>query len=364
MRLLAFLVALAIVAAGCSSAPPAPLPKLNGWQEITAPAAGVRIVAMAPIAGRLMVLGSVPGPDGRAPAAWTTTDAHDWRPVALHPVTGYGEQAEFTRFAVLGDRILVWGMAFGGAHSNPRPTSWAGDVERLGEYEQGVEVFGGPHAVGQYDQAGVLGTGLIVGQWDKAGGGYGAETWTSADGDTWTRHAIPAGDGVQASAEGVAAQGDAFLIVGNASSDRMRATAWSAPADGSTYRGLAVPDADGAEATKVDCATGGVCAIVGARTASQRQALCWPVRGAAIGRPTAGPTADTLDVLQVLLTDRRTSVLLRVDGQARLYELGGCQGWQADPLPVGSRDAHLGVLPNGSKLLATTDGTGSRLWTR
>jgi hypothetical protein len=361
---------LVIIATGCAApstppAPPAPLLNVNGWQEIAAPAAGARIVALAGVGDRLMALGSVPGPDGRAPAAWTT-DGHGWRPVELHPTTGYGKQAEFTRYAVLRDRILVWGLAFGGAHSNPRPTSWAGDADRLTEYEQGMETFGGPHAVGQYGEAGARDTGLIVGQWDRAGGGYGAAAWTSTDGDTWTRVDDPAltgGTREQTSAEGVAAQGNGFLIVGNSIGDRMQATAWSSP-DGSSYRRLTVPDAAGAEATKVDCATGAVCAIVGARTTGRRQAVCWPVHGPSIGKPTTGPTGDTLDVLQVKASGSRTAVLLRVDGHAQLYELGGCQSWQPDPLPATSRDAGLGVLPDGTELLATSDPTSSHLWTR
>ncbi|TDP97195.1 hypothetical protein [Labedaea rhizosphaerae] len=367
-RFSACVAALAIALAGCESpTTPPPLPKVNGWQEIAPPAAGVRIVALANVGDRLMALGSVPGPDGRAPAAWTTTDGHGWRPVALHPVTGYGEQAEFTRFAVLGDRILVWGMAFGGAHSNPRPTSWAGDAERLTEYEQPMERFGGPHAVGQYDEAGVPGTGVIVGQWDKPHGGYGAAVWTSPDGATWTRgpdDPVLSGAHEQTSAEGVSAQGNGFLIVGNAIGDTdgvMHATAWSSP-DGKHHRRLTVPDAAGAEAVKVACAGTG-CAIVGARTKGRRQTVCWPVHGPAIGRPTAGPTGDTLDVLQVLVSGK-TSVLLRVDGGTRLFALNGCLDWRADPLPVTTRDARLGVLPGGTELLATTDEHGSRLWTR
>ena len=87
-------VALAlVVAAGCTASGDAPA-TVNGWRSVPMPALDARVLAIVPDGNGLLVLGSVPGPDGRAPAAWTTTDGQSWHPVPLIPHTVYAAQAE------------------------------------------------------------------------------------------------------------------------------------------------------------------------------------------------------------------------------------------------------------------------------
>jgi hypothetical protein len=84
-RLLAPLLLGALIA-GCTASP-ATSTVINGWRLLTMPSADTRVLAIVPNGNGVLVLGSVPGPDGRAPGAWTTTDGTSWHPVPLQPHT-------------------------------------------------------------------------------------------------------------------------------------------------------------------------------------------------------------------------------------------------------------------------------------
>src|SRR4030088_950920 len=117
---------------------------VNGWPSVPMPSIDARVLAIVPYGNGVLVLGSVPGPDGRAPGAWTTTDGTSWHPVPLQPHTFYAGQAELVSVGAAGGRIMALGQAFGGAHSNPRLTVWSGDTAGLVEHQQPFEMFGGP----------------------------------------------------------------------------------------------------------------------------------------------------------------------------------------------------------------------------
>lgn len=362
------LIALAaLLAAGCTTQQQQPV-VVHGWHELPAPATGARVLAIVPDGHELLVLGSVPGPDGRAPGAWTTTDGHTWHPVPLRPHTYYAYQAELIAVGVAGGRITALGQAFGGAHSNPRLTVWSGDATGLDEHEQPFEMFGGPHAIAVGDATALPGMSLLVGQWDGPTGRYGAAVWTSPDGATWQRDAadpaLVSAPGEQTSALGAGTGPGGFLVTGDTlRGPRLFPLLWTSP-DGRAWRRISVPTLpqDSVEADHVACDNTG-CVLAGSAVSQAWQALCWPVgSGTTIGAPGRGPTGDTMQVSQVLLHGNEVLDALRVNGTARLESISrDCTHWQDVQLPVRSAEVRVGELANGL-LLATTDDTASRLW--
>jgi len=172
---------------------------------------------MAPWDGRLLVLGSVPGPQGRAPSAWIT-DGERLQSITVQPHSDYAFLAEFMGVGT-GARILLLGQAFGGAHSNQRMTVWGGDTGTLAEHPQAFELFGGPHALIVSGAAALRNTDLLIGGWDGSGGRYGAAVWTSPDAVTWQRNAtdpaLSSAPGELTGASGVTTGPPGFVIVGD-----------------------------------------------------------------------------------------------------------------------------------------------------
>lgn len=342
------------------------------WHEIAAPAPGARVMVLTPFDGGVLALGSVPGPDGRAPAAWTTADAKSWRRLALHPVTGYGQQAEFVMAGVAGAHIAAYGQAFGGAHSNARPTLWAGGAAGLSEHEQVFTLFGGEHAIATSDEAARPGQVLLAGSWDEARGGYGAAVWISSDGARWTRYADVPGlasrTGEQTAAYGAAATPTGFLVVGNTQRPgggtvRTDALSWTS-ANGRDWTRSTLPSDGSASATRAACDASG-CVVAGNTATAEQHLLCWSIdpSGAATVASN-GPGQGLVQVRQVLTRPDRAYLLSDVDRVIRLDTVArDCTAWSPIPVPERAQDAALAQL--GDQLLLATTGTGaSRLWLR
>ena len=380
MRAAVALVAVLSLAACTTSAhhrAPAATTPLPGavradWHEIAVPAPGARVMVLTPFDGGVLALGSVPGPDGRAPAAWTTADAKSWRRLALHPVTGYGQQAEFVMAGVAGAHIAAYGQAFGGAHSNARPTLWAGGAAGLTEHEQVFTLLGGEHAIATSDEAARPGQVLLAGSWDEARGGYGAAVWISSDGARWTRYADVPGlasrTGEQTAAYGAAAPRTGSLVVGytqrpDGGTVRTDALSWTS-ANGRDWTRSTLPSAGPASATRAACDASG-CLVAGNTATAQQHLLCWPIDPSGHAGPADdGPGNGLVQVRQVLAQPDHAYVLSDVDRVIRLDSVArDCTGWTPIPVPERAQDAALARL--GDHLLLATTGTGaSRLWLR
>ena len=181
-------VALVVAASACEGEPPAPPPppvELT-WQEITLPAApaGERIVLRAAVVcgGRWYLAGAYGGAgDTTRPAAWTSTDGQDWTPMAVAADSYYGVRSVIFTADCKDGRLAAIGGRPGGAHGNPRMSSYhlvpaADGTEVLTEVAARFELYGGPTAtnVGRLS-AGPKGW-MITG--NRASG---AAVWNSAD---------------------------------------------------------------------------------------------------------------------------------------------------------------------------------------
>src|SRR5512133_3039822 len=78
------------------------------------------------------------------------------------------------------------GSAHGAAHANFRWTVWAGSPERLDDYPQTFETFGGQSAGGLLDVVYTSDGPAIAGTWAAPGGGLDAAVWLSR-GERWVR---------------------------------------------------------------------------------------------------------------------------------------------------------------------------------
>jgi len=116
--------------AGCSGDEPRHPRALFDWQELSLPAppgpAGrITVRDAATCAGTWYVVGAVLGPDDASrPAAWRSEDARTWVSIPVAATDYYAQQAILSSVACRDGRIAAMGARSGGAHGNPRISSW------------------------------------------------------------------------------------------------------------------------------------------------------------------------------------------------------------------------------------------------
>ena len=100
------------------------------------------------------------------------------RPVPLQPNSPYAKVADLVSLAARGEEVVALGAAHGGAHANVRWTVWAGSTaQRLDEYPQTFETFGGQSAGGLLDIIITTNGPAIAGTWAAREGGLDAAIW-------------------------------------------------------------------------------------------------------------------------------------------------------------------------------------------
>ncbi|MEU4428872.1 hypothetical protein AB0F81_50380 [Actinoplanes sp. NPDC024001] len=176
-----FTLFLATVLTACTA--PVDVPS---WTRIDLPgASGADLRAAADCDGRWYVAGSLPDTTGRTrPAAWTSTDAVTWEPVRFSalPTSEYGPQNVISAVACAAGRVVMLGSARGGAHGNPRVSTWHRLADgRMTENPAPFETYGGDTAVDvAHLSAGPSGFALAGNR------STGAAAWFSPDGVTFT----------------------------------------------------------------------------------------------------------------------------------------------------------------------------------
>jgi hypothetical protein len=151
----AVLVAGALTASACSDESTAPSGALRpAWHEVSVPmppgpSGRIAVRDAAACAGRWFLVGAVIGADGSSrPAAWTSDDARTWRSIALAPRSYYARRAVLSSVACRDGRIAAVGARSGGAHGNPRVTSWYQRADgTLVDMPATFELYGGPEAI-------------------------------------------------------------------------------------------------------------------------------------------------------------------------------------------------------------------------
>ncbi len=170
----------------CSNPAPAPVVSVPAlaWQRLDLPATGGLVLRdVADCDGHWYVTGGLRDAAGdTAPAAWTGTDGHTWTAVKFEPLPAsyYGPRDVITSVACAGGLAMV-GAVPGGAHGNPRVSTWRLAGGRMVENPAPFETYGGDKAV----DVGPIAAGpagfAIAGNRSS-----GAAAWFSPDGREFT----------------------------------------------------------------------------------------------------------------------------------------------------------------------------------
>ncbi|WP_117214305.1 hypothetical protein [Allorhizocola rhizosphaerae] len=135
------------------------------------------------------VVGGVADASGATrPAVWASIDGSAWSPVRLVPKSYYGERSVLYAAACHDGKLVTIGGKSGGAHGNPRISTWYQEsTGALSEVEAYFELFGGNTMVRAARMAGGPRGWMIAGS--RTGG---AAVWTSADATSFTlREDVP-----------------------------------------------------------------------------------------------------------------------------------------------------------------------------
>jgi hypothetical protein len=253
----ALLTCLLLVVGGCSVRrvpEPRPSPVALPWREAAVPvppggAGRVMLRDVVACPGGWFAVGAVgDAAGGTRPAAWSSADGAAWSPVPVVAQSYYGRRNVLSSVACRDGRMAALGARSGGAHGNPRTSSWHQGADGvLREVLAPFVLFGGSTAVN-------------VARMDAGPRGFlisgnrmtGAAVWTSVDaarfeilegapglasdvgGETWAFDAVGSADG--------------WLLVGGflpAGRTDRDVLGWRS-ADGSVWRRLPTAGASGA----------------------------------------------------------------------------------------------------------------------
>jgi hypothetical protein len=261
---------LGVLGAGCDSTAGGDSVVQPRWQPVDlpvpeGPTGRIAVRDATSCDGTWYVVGAVLGAEGASrPAAWTSADGRTWRSMALAPRAYYARRAILTSVACRDGQVAAVGARSGGAHGNPRVTSWYQRADgALVDMRATFTLYGGADAIDVGRVAAGLDGWLIAGNrvsgaavWTSrdatdfrlidddpalrsdpdhattaldvvhAGGGWTlvgrSETpgrvapepfaWTSSDGERWTREKVPAGTDGFADLERVVGDGEDDLL--------------------------------------------------------------------------------------------------------------------------------------------------------
>jgi hypothetical protein len=177
-----------VAVSGCDDASepaPSPAPVALEWRRVDLPAASGRPAPRDAVVcgGRWYVVGALVAADGEtSPAVWTSQDAVSWSSVRLEPLSYYGERAIMYSVGCRDGVIAAVGAKSGGAHGNPRVSTWYQRPDgALREVTAYFELYGGNTAVGVSHVVGGPAGWLIAGNRTS-----GAAVWLSPDATEFT----------------------------------------------------------------------------------------------------------------------------------------------------------------------------------
>ncbi|MDG4799705.1 hypothetical protein [Micromonospora sp. WMMD980] len=375
----AVVAGVAVLLAACRSAPEepaAPAPVRPAWRPVVlplppGPAGRPLLRDAAHCAGRWYAVGGLVDPAGETrPAAWSSVDGTTWTALPVRAQTFYGRQHVLYAVACRDDGMAALGAKTGGVHGNPRTGSWvwrAGGPVR--EVPAAFELFGGPRAVSASRLAAGPGGWLIAGARTD-----GAAVWTSPDaGGFVVREGMPelAGDGRgRTAAYDAVAVGPGWLVVGSllpVGGTALTPLAWSS-ADGRSWRRAALPADGGGAAERVVLRDGAATTVGPVRDGF----AVWrsPAGGSDGWRRVGGFGAAGPGVSSVtgLVAAGGRLVAVTGDGADRRLWISGDGGvsWRPVivPAPVPARgDAALAVAADATGMLMVgDDGKTSHAW--
>jgi hypothetical protein len=337
-----------IMVASCSDTgtpPPTETVRELSWSRITLPESVVAS-SLAPTSEALLVGGHASS-DGTHPVLLVVDASGLAHAVLLHPTSPYAKVADLVSVAARGDDVVAIGAAHGGAHANFRWTVWAGSTQRLDEYPQTFETFGGWSAGALLDVVITSDGPAIAGTWAASAGGLDAAVWLP-NGRKWLRQesagtALANTKELQVAPRRTSAAGTTMIISGSVitfgDGVEQRAAVWIWPSRSSAWMLQQLPDAGiHSEALSSRCVQ--TCWVSG--HADGTLAL-WSFDSAHVAE-TATREA-TLPSMQIdsdgsgprtVISGDLPGVLFSHAGSTRLLVSDGHNGWQIFTAPAGS----------------------------
>ena len=344
---LALALLVMIIFANCSHAqPPTPTETVRelSWSQIALPES-VAASSLSSMADDLLVGGRASA-GGDHPVLLVVDPAGSARPVPLPPNSPYAKVADLVSLAAGGNKVVALGAAHGGAHANFRWTVWAGSPERLDDYPQTFETFGGQSAGGLLDIVYTSDGPAIAGTWAAPEGGLDAAVWLSR-GERWVRQnsagtALANTAQLQVAPRAASAAGSAMIIMGSVitfgDGAEQRAAIWTWPSRKSAWTLQQLPDAGThSEALSTGCMQ--TCWVSG--HADGKVAL-WTFDPAhADGSASRDSTLPAMEIdtdgpgPRTVLSGDQPGVIFSDNGNTRML-LQDSRGWQAFAAPAGS----------------------------
>jgi hypothetical protein len=339
---------LMIIFASCSS-PRQPAPTETArelsWSRIALPES-VAASSLSARANELLVGGRASS-GGDQPVLFVVDSSGTVRPVPLRPNSPYAKVADFISLAARGAEVVALGAAHGGAHANFRWTVWSGSTQRLIDYPQTFETFGGESAGGLLDIVETSDGPVIAGSWAAREGGLDAAVWLRR-GQRWVRQnsagtALANTQQLQVAPRAASASGPAVIISGSVitfgNGVEQRAAIWTWPTRKSPWMLLQLPNA-GTHSEALSSGCNQTCWVSG--HADGNVAL-WSFDSAGAGESAArDSTLPSMEIdtdgpgPRTLLSGDQPAVLFSHTGNTRLLVRDSDNGWQAFAGPAGS----------------------------
>ena len=339
---------LMIIVGSCSSArPQAPTETVGelSWSRIALPeSVAASSLAAAPEA---LLVGGRASSDGVHPVLFVVEASGSPRAVPLHPTSPYAKEADLVSVAARGDEVVALGAAHGGAHANFRWTAWTGSRQRLDEYPQTFETFGGQSAGGLLDIVITSEGAAIAGTWAASQGGLDAAVWLPR-GRKWLRQesaGTPLANTpqLQVAPRAASAAGSTMIISGSVitfgDGAEQRAAVWTWPTRRSAWTLHQLPDAGThSEALSSGCAE--TCWVSGHADGTVALWSFDPTN--ATGTASRHSTLPSMKINtdgpgpRTVLSGDRPGVLFSHAGSTRLVVSDGQDSWQTFTAPAGS----------------------------
>ena len=339
---------LMIIVGSCSSArPQAPTETVRelSWSRIALPES-VAASSLAAASESLLV-GGLASSGGDHPVLFVVDASASPRAVPLRPTSPYAKVADLISVAARGDEVVALGAAHGGAHANFRWTVWTGSRQRLDEYPQTFETFGGQSAGGLLDIVITSEGAAIAGTWAASEGGLDAAVWLPR-GRKWLRQesaGTPLANTpqLQVAPRAASAAGSTMIISGSVitfgDGAEQRAAVWTWPTRRSAWTLRQLPDAGThSEALSSGCAE--TCWVSG--YADGTVALWSFDPTDATGTASRHSTLPSMKIdtdgpgPRTVLSGDQPGVLFSHAGSTRLVVSDGQDSWQTFTAPAGS----------------------------
>ena len=383
-RLLAAGLVLVALAAACTSTvKAAPLPGLS-WRHVDLPSdpRGRAVIrAAASCDGRWYAAGTILGRDGTTrPALWSSSDGTSFTAVPVKPKSAYGPSDVLLSVACRGADVVAIGAKTGGAHGNPRPSTWISSAGGpLTEVTATFEQYGGESQLGLGPVTGGPIGYLIVGSRIDRAGGSGAAVWQSPDGQAFTLvdgdPALESGSAGQTEVNGAAVLASGYVAVGDLSPPGSKLASrqplvWTSPDGRTWHRAALLSSPRDAAMMRVAPLNGDLVSVGvdGSTYAAWAGAAGTWSEAARFGALVAGPE---LPSVPSLVTAGGAAYAIVSDGSTYgLWRGRGARDWTRLALPVSTQASPAGTTPRvvvaaasgRTVMIAADDGTKASLW--